>query len=235
MKVDVKNLAIFLSKVTVDGIIIDALLDFGSDGLRIIAFDESHTGGVNGLLYKESNFQDYTEMQVPIKDTARLIKLLKMIDGEAELVVEGDAFHIIGDDFEGTIGMAQEAKLRCPIPAEKWPKLGYERGFEIDGSVFANVKKVAGNLGCKDITAAVKDGLFTIQIGEGAADMGITKAKVDYENVAAVYSQTLLDFAQAIKGKVRIAFKDDQPMVITSEDENSIIEWMLAPVLPSGK
>jgi len=65
--------------------------------------------------------------------------------------------------------------------------------------------------------------------------MGITKAKVEYGDVAAVYSQTMLDFAQAIKGKVRIAFKDDNPMVITSEDENSIVEWMLAPVLPSGK
>lgn len=233
MKVDVKNLVIFLSKVTVDGIIIDALLDFGSDGLRIIAFDESHTGGVNGLLYKDGNFQDYTEMQVPIKDTARLIKLLKMIDGEAELVVEGDAFHIIGDDFEGTIRMAQEANLKCPIPAEKWPKLGYERGFEIDGSILATAKNTAGNLGSKKITATVKEGLLTIQVGEGITDMGITKAKVDYENVAAEYSETLLDFAKVIKGKVRIAFKDNQPMVIISEDENSIVEWMIAPVLPS--
>lgn len=233
MKVLVKELIGFLSKATVDGLILDALLDFGQDGLRIVAFDPSHTGGVNGLLYKDGNFQDYTEMQVPIKDTARLIKLLKMIGGEAELLVEGDAFHIIGDDFESTIRMAQEAKLRCPIPAEKWPKLGYERSFEIDGSILATVKNTAGNLGSKKITATVKDGLLTIQVGEGVADMGITKAKVDYENVAAVYSDTLLDFAKVIKGKVRIAFKDDQPMVIISEDENSIVEWMIAPVLPS--
>ena len=233
MKVLVKELISFLSKATVDGIIRDALLDFGSGGLRIVAFDESHTGGVNAVLFKDGNFQDYAEMQVPIKDTAKLIRLLKMIDGEAELLIKDDAFHIIGDNFEGAIGMAKIENLKCPIPAEKWPRLGYERGFEIDGSILANVKKTAGNLGCKDITAAVKDGLFTIQIGEGTSDMGITKAKVEYRNVAAVYSQTMLDFAQAIKGKVRIAFKDDSPMVITSEDENSIIEWMIAPVLPS--
>ena len=86
MKVLVKELISFLSKATVDGIIRDALLDFGSDGLRIVAFDESHTGGVNAVLFKDGNFQDYTEMQVPIKDTAKLIRLLKMIDGEAELL-----------------------------------------------------------------------------------------------------------------------------------------------------
>ena len=131
--------------------------------------------------------------------------------------------------------MAKKEKLKCPIPAEKWPRLGYERGFEIDGSILANVKKTAGNLGSNKITAAVKDGLFTIQVGEGTANMGIIKAKVKYGDVAAFYSETLLEFAKVIKGKVRIAFKDDSPMVITSEDENSIVEWMLAPVLPSGK
>ena len=235
MKVKTENLIDFLGKATVGGVIIDALLDFGHDGLRIVAFDESHTGGVNGLMYKDGNFQDYAEMQVPIKDTAKLIRLLKMIDGEAELLIKDDAFHIIGDNFEGTIGMAKIENLKCPIPAEKWPRLGYERGFEIDGSILANVKKTAGNLGCKDITAAVKDGLFTIRIGEGTSDMGIIKVRVKYGDVAAVYSQTMLDFAQAIKGKVRIAFKDDSPMVITSEDENSIVEWMIAPVLPEKR
>ena len=74
------------------------------------------------LLFKEGNFQDYAEMQVPIKDTAKLIRLLKMIDGEAELLIKDDAFHIIGDNFEGAIGMAKDEKLKCPIPAEKWPK-----------------------------------------------------------------------------------------------------------------
>jgi len=235
MKVLVKNLISFLSKVTVDGMIRDALLDFGTDGLRIIAFDESHTGGANGLLYKEGNFQDYVEMQVPIKNTARLIGLLKIIDGYAELAVDGDAFHIIGDNFEGTIGMVKEVKLKCPIPAERWPKLGYDGSFEIDDSILGSVKKAAGNLGSNEMFAMVKDGLFIMRIGEGAMDMTIVKARVEYGNVAAVYSETLLDFAKVIKGKVRIAFKDDCPMTITSEDEISIIEWMIAPILPGEK
>ena len=72
MKVKTENLIDFLGKATVGGVIIDALLDFGHDGLRIVAFDESHTGGVNGLMYKDGNFQDYAEMQVPIKDTQSL-------------------------------------------------------------------------------------------------------------------------------------------------------------------
>ena len=235
MKVKTENLIDFLGKATVGGVIIDALLDFGHDGLRIVAFDESHTGGVNGLMYKDGNFQDYTEMQVPIKDTAKLIRLLKMNDGEAELLIKDDAFHIIGNNFEGAIGMAKIENLKCPIPAEKWPRLGYERGFEIDGSILANAKKTAGNLGSNKITATVKDGLFTIQVGEGTANRGIAKARVKYGDVAVVYGNILLDFAKVIKGKVRVAFKDDNPMVITSEDENSIVEWMIAPVLPSGK
>jgi hypothetical protein len=236
MKVDAKNLVSFLTRTTVDGLIVDALLVFGPDGLRIVALDESHTGGVNGLLHKEGNFQDYAEMQVPIKDTARLIKLLRMIEGDAELVVEGNTFKIIGDNFEGAINLAKKEDLKCKFSAEEWPKFGYHGSFEVDGSILENAKKVANNLGTEKMTvAAVKDGLFTIQIGEGTTDKGIAKAKVEYENVSAVYSETLLDFAKVVKGTVRIAFKDDYPMTITSEDENSIIQWMVAPVLPEKK
>jgi hypothetical protein len=72
-------------------------------------------------------------------------------------------------------------------------------------------------------------------IGEGATDMGITKAKVEYENATSVYSETLLDIVKVIKGTVKIAFKYDMPMLIISEDENSIIHWMVAPVLPEKK
>jgi hypothetical protein len=122
MKVVTKNLVNFLTKATVDGLIFDALLNFGPDGLSVVALDESHTGGVNGLLKKDGNFVDYTEMQVPIRDTARLIKLLKMIDGVAELSVEGNVFRIIGDNYEGEIIMAKKDRLKCPIPMEKMAK-----------------------------------------------------------------------------------------------------------------
>jgi hypothetical protein len=211
MKVVTKNLANFLTKATVDGLIFDTLLDFGPEGLSIVALDESHTGGVNGLLKKEGNFVDYAEMQVPIKDTARLIKLLRMIDGEAELSVEGDVFRIIGENYEGEIIMAKKDRLKCPIPMEKWPNLGYDKSFEIDGSVLQNAKKTFGYLEVKEIVAGVKDGIFIIRIGNGINDIGIIKSEVDYEDASAVYGSTLMDFVKAIKGTVKVAFRTIRP------------------------
>jgi hypothetical protein len=236
MKVLVKELISFLSKSTVDGIIRDALLDFGSEGLRIVAFDESHTGGVNALLYKDSNFQDYQEMQVPIQDVKMLISQLKIIgSGTAELIIEGNAFRVIGESFDAVFIMAAKTTtLKCPIPYEKWPKLGYDEGFEIDGSVFENVTKTVSNLKLvkKNIYAAVKDGQLTIQAGESTSDKGISKADVTYDDVSATYSETLLEFAKVMKGSIKVAFKDNMPMVVTCEDTSMKIAWMLAPVLP---
>jgi hypothetical protein len=206
-------------------------LDFGTDGLRIVALDESHTGGVNGLLKKDGSFVEYAKMQVPIKDTARLIKLLKMIDGVADLVVEGDTFKMIGDKYESVIMMPSKDSLKCPIPANELPKLGYDKGFEIDGSVLENAKKTFKHLEAKNVVASVKDGMFRIQVGDGTNDKGSIKVEVNYEDASAVYGITLMDFIKVIKGTVEIAFKDDSPMVITSEDENSRVLWMVSPIL----
>lgn len=237
MKVLVKELINFLSKATVDGLIRDALLDFSPDGLRIVAFDESHTGGVNALLFKEGNFQDYMEMQVPLPDVKMVINQLKIIgDGTAELVVEGNAFRVIGESFDAVFIMAAKSTtLKCPIPADKWPKLGYTESFEIDGGMFDNVVRSVANLKLtkKNIYAKVEDGLFTVQAGESTSDKGIAKATVEYGDVSATYSETLLDFAKVMKGgNVRVAFKDDMPMIVSAANDTMKIDWMLAPVLP---
>jgi hypothetical protein len=80
--------------------------------------------------------------------------------------------------------------------------------------------------------ASVKDGIFIIRIGNGINDIGIMKSEVDYEDASAVYGSTLMDFVKAIKGTVKVAFKDDSPMMIVSEDKNSRIQWLASPILP---
>jgi hypothetical protein len=128
--------------------------------------------------------------------------------------------------------MAKKDRLKCPIPMEKWPNLGYDKSFEIDRSVLQNAKKTFGYLEVEEIVASVKDGMFTIRIGNGINDIGIIKSEVDYEDASAVYSSTLMDFIRVIRGPVKIAFKNDSPMMIIGQDENSRIQWLVSPVLP---
>ncbi len=231
MKVLVKNFVEFLKFVTVDGEITDALLDFGPDGLRVVGVSTSRIGAANGLLFKEANFQDYTEMQVAIPDTKRLLSQLKIIgSGTAELSVTNNAFNVIGDEFDCIFIMAARDVLKCKMD---WPNLGYKSSFCISSSIFDNARKAATNLKPKDIVARVTDGVFYLQVGEGISDKGIAKADAaGFQDATSVYnSDVLLDFTKVVKGDVEIAFYNNYPLVMRIVNDFCRVEWMVSPVI----
>lgn len=242
MNVSAKALVSFLNSVTIGGVINDALLRFTDRGLCIIVRDSFSTGAVSGVLFK-SNFQDYTiGMEVAIDDTTRLMNLLKMIDNVVELRVEDNTFRMIGELFEAILTMKEKESLRCDVPQEKWdglPISSYDEGFVIDSEIFNAARKSIGELTKKNsdikskhLIASVKDGLFTLQIGEDTGDKAIVKAQVDYDLEAkADYGSTLLEFTELMKGNIRISFDNDRPMLITSKNENSVIKWFVSPIL----
>jgi hypothetical protein len=242
MKVKTKALVSFLDSVTIGGMIEDALLRFTDKGLCITVRDISSTGAISGVFFK-SNFEDYKEgMEVAIEDTSRLMNLLKMIEGSAELVVESNSFRIIGENFEGVVTMKENQSLHCDVPQEKWDSLpisSYDEGFVIDAGIFDVARKAIGELtkknsdiNSKHIIASVKDGLFTLQTGEDTGDKAFFKAQVDYDQEAvADYGSTLLEFTEVMKGNIRVSFDDDRPILITSKNENSVVQWFVSPIL----
>jgi hypothetical protein len=185
-------------------------------------------------------------MEVAIDDTSRLMNMLKMIDGSAELEVEDNAFRMIGENFEGIIIMRDKESLNCDMPPEKWDNLAissYDEGFAIDAEIFDVARKSVGEFTKKDssditskhLRASVKDGLLTIKVEDEAGDAVIAKAVVDYDkNVSADYGSTMLEFVSVMKGNVTMSFKDDYPMLITSENGNSVVQWFVAPILPDS-
>lgn len=237
MRVNVENLTKFLEKVSMNGMINDALLDFGPDGLRVTALDASSTGGVNGLLHREGSFTtDYEEMTVPILSTDRLLKFLKSMDGIVDITLEGNTFRAVGDNAEFSIVVANPKYLKRSLPIDKWPtseKLGYDNGFELDSKIFENTRKGFAELVVRNVTATLKDGVFRLQVGvAGKGDCIVPKASVeaDYE-ASAEYGPTLLEVTKVVKGIVKVAFKDNYPMMITQNDPISNIQWMASPVL----
>lgn len=243
MKVNTKALFSFLNSVTIGGMINDALLRFSNQGLCIIVRDAACTGAVSGVLFK-SNFEEYKEgMEVAIEDTSRLMNMLKMMSSEVELVVEGDAFRMIGENFEGVVTMTKRESLQCDEPQEKWdglPISSYDKGFVVDTEIFDVARKSIGELTKKNssdmtskhLMASVKDGLFTITAGEETSDKAIAKVVVDYDKEAkADYGTTLIEFSEFMKGNIRVSFYDDRPMLITSKNENSIVKWFISPIL----
>jgi hypothetical protein len=240
MRVNTKNLLAFLNEASVKGIIENMKLRFTPEGLCITARDITNTGTVNAVLFKEKSFQDYKEMEVPISDVSRLMAMLALTDGLADLIIEGNYFRIVSDNFEGVIVMGKEEFLNCNSPPEKWPNLGYDEGFEIDAAIFDLVRKAIKEITKKDtkdesmkrIHAKVDSGLFTLQVGDDISDKAIAKADVAYGNVMADYGPTLLEFSSVMKGNINIAFRDNYPILITSKSDISKIMWLVAPILP---
>jgi len=247
MRVNGKVLVDFLNRVTIGGSIDDCVLRFEPNGLNVTVRDLSSVGAVNGVLNKEGNFQDYKDgLEIPVADTGRLLSILKLIDGAAEIVVEDDTFRLIGESVEGSMKMKKREFVHCDVPADKWPQLGYDESdeFEIDAGIFDVARKSIGELTKKSmgdtqnrhLVAAVRDGLFTLQAGEDTGDKIIAKVPVNFgKEASADYGEAFLEFVTVMKGSLKIAFRDDYPIVIKSRDNNSEITWLVSPILPLGE
>jgi hypothetical protein len=242
MRVITKNMITFLNKVTVNGTMLsDILLVFGEDGMHVTGTNEAHTGAVHGVLFKDQNFIEYEEgLRIPLRDTSRLISMLKMVEGVAKLSLDNNTFKISSDNFDGVIIMTAEKYLRCVTPKGTYPNLGYDRVLEIDGGIFKNVKKAvqelnkkgSGDLIGRIVRARISEGVFSIQVGDETTDREVLKETVDdNRDVFADYGPMLLDLAQVISGPVTVCFAEDYPLEITSKEEGiHEIRWMVSNV-----
>ena len=230
MKINSKTLADFIKKVTINGSIPDGILKFQTDGLVLTVSDITRIGAVSGLL-KSSNFVEYNQMSIPVKSFNTLISALNSMSGNITLTKESNIFRIISDSNEFDMIMPDEQFVECNLA--ELPPLGHDGGFELDGNFWTTVKKNTQILGTTKVgvVAEVKSGMFYVRTGEDGFDKGTAKIAVDYKDVRARYGPTFLEFISAISGKIMVAFNDNYPMLITSKDADSMIRWMIAPIV----
>jgi hypothetical protein len=230
MKINSKTLADFLKKVTINGSITDGLLKFGQEGLTLTVSDVSKIGAVTGLL-KATNFINYSQMAVPVKNMSTLISVLNVMNGNVELSIDRNIFKISSDSNEFDMVMPDEQFLECNLPV--LPTLDHDGGFELDATIFTTIKKNTQilNTSKMGVFAEVNNNMFTVRTGEEGFDKLTAKSVVDYKNTSARYGSTLLEFISVIGGRVTISFNDNYPMLITAATPDSTIKWMIAPII----
>ena len=232
MKIHAKTLATFLSKVTINGGMTDALLKFGPDGLSVTVKDISNTGFATGLLKSTAGFVDYKQMMAPVKNIPKLLSFLKSINGIVELDVVENNFIIKSLDNDGRFKLADEQYLECKL--EKFPNFeGHDAGFEVDTKILDSAKKNASTLGFKHVFAEVRNGEFYLTAGEDEFDQLTAHTKVDYKEVVrTMYASVLLEFISVIDGKAIITFNQDYPLMITVSTIDAFFKWVVAPMVP---
>lgn len=230
MKINSKTLSDFIKKVTINGNISDGILKFGSDGLTLTVKDVTNAGAVTGIL-KATNFIDYNQMNIPIKNMTTLISVLNNMNGNVELSKRDNVFILSSEGNEGKLIMPDEAYLECDLP--ELPTLGHDGGFELDSGIWAAVKKNTQILGTGKVgvIAEVKDNILYITTGEDNFNQLTAKTAVDYKNVVARFGSTFLEFITVMSGKLNVAFNDNYPILITSRDPDSTIKWMISPII----
>ena len=230
MKINSKTLSDFIKKVTINGNISDGILKFGTDGLTLTVKDVTNAGAVTGIL-KATNFIDYSQMNIPIKNMTTLISVLNNMNGNVELSKRDNVFILSSEGNEGKLIMPDEAYLECDLP--ELPTLGHDGGFELDSGIWAAVKKNTQILGTGKVgvIAEVKDNVLYITTGEDNFNQLTAKTAVDYKNVVARFGSTFLEFITVMSGKLNVAFNDNYPILITSRDPDSTIKWMISPII----
>ena len=230
MKINSKTLATFLSKVTINGSMSDALLQFGPDGLSVSVKDISNTGFSSGLLKTNAGFIDYKQMKAPVKNIPRLLGFLKNITGNVDISIDGNNLVLKSDSNDGRFKLSEEQYLECNLPT--FPTLAeHDSGFEVDAKVLADAKKNASTLGFKFVFAECKDKVFYLTAGEDEFDQLTAHVAVDYKNVPrTMYASVLLEFISSIDGKAVISFSENYPMLITVTTQDSIFRWLVAPM-----
>jgi len=230
LKINSKTLSDFIKKVTINGNISDGILKFGPDGLTLTVKDVTNAGAVTGIL-KATNFIDYSQMNIPIKNMTTLISVLNNMNGNVELSKRDNVFILSSEGNEGKLIMPDEAYLECDLP--ELPTLGHDGGFELDSGIWAAVKKNTQILGTGKVgvIAEVKDNVLYITTGEDNFNQLTAKTAVDYKNVVARFGSTFLEFITVMSGKLNVAFNDNYPILITSRDPDSTIKWMISPII----
>ena len=230
MKINSKTLSDFIKKVTINGNISDGILKFGPDGLTLTVKDVTNAGAVTGIL-KATNFIDYSQMNIPIKNMTTLISVLNNMNGNVELSKRDNVFILSSEGNEGKLIMPDEAYLECDLP--ELPTLGHDGGFELDSGIWTAVKKNTQILGTGKVgvIAEVKDNILYITTGEDNFNQLTAKTAVDYKNVVARFGSTFLEFITVMSGKLNVAFNDNYPILITSRDPDSTIKWMISPII----
>jgi hypothetical protein len=233
LKTNSKTLATFLSKVTVNGSMTDALLRFGPDGLSVTVKDITNAGSATGLL-KPSNFLDYAAIgNVPIKNTELLLSVLKNMNGNVEIVLSGNILQLTSEKSKAELVLMEEQHLECNLDPSKLTDLlaKFDSGFTIDASVLQAAKKNVATLATKSIVVSIDNGTLNIQAGEDNFDKLTITDKVAYKNVSTRYGPTFLDFIGAMSGPLTITMDSNFPMLIVSKDADSYVKWVVVPIV----
>lgn len=224
----------FMKKVCVNGIVTDCILEVTNGDVKVSLSDTANRVLVNAELKSSAFKEKFDSCRIPIKNTSILLGSLGLFDDEINLSIKENKF-IISDDFgSNTIEliMPNEEYIESHI-AE--PSVGlleaYDKYFELPTERVSKLLDLSKDLD-KDCSVefVCDNNELCITLGQKGFDNAKIKEKVENENFSVKVGEIVkCVVGVATQEKLKVCGKPEMPLKVIDEDDDSIVEWYLAP------
>src|SRR3990167_2442997 len=137
MKIDSKLFGSFINKISLNGEIVDGILDFQKDNIESKMKNENHTL-VTGILSSKS-FKSYEPIgKITILSFKKLIDFLNRFDNEVEINKDNNMLILTTKEREAELILAHPDSI---VPIENIPSINPSVTFELDSKILQNSLK----------------------------------------------------------------------------------------------
>lgn len=228
MKIKTKILTAFLKKVKMSAgqEIVECILNFSKEGLKISANSAAQQSRASGLL-KSSAFTDYEEIaSIGISDLPVVVDVLSRFGEDITLKVEGNLLTVSGLGKKVEIELMDVQFITSDITE---PKLEFADTFIFEAEKIKEIISDA-KLSKDSVLTIVTELKKVVFSNTGkykfthAFDMVTCKG-----GVTAKFGDPFVDAVQNLTEKLEFSIKTDYPIKILEKTEHTIITLIVAP------
>ena len=228
MKIDAKILEDFVAKTTLNGTIPSCIMRttenggtiYVRNGVAIACF-----GTLNKIAFKETS-----ELELPIKSTDTLLKILKCFDGTILLKVDNNILKIYDEKREFDIVLAGKDYIDNEINTDMLSKFNYEKSTMISSEIFKRALTNNSILKEDSMQVKVEQNVLRVISGKSGFDKAEERLNIEYPNCSIELGPVSSDVFNVLDGDVQLEMKTNYPVKFVNTKKEMEITYFIAPI-----
>jgi len=223
------DLVDYLSKASVKSEINECILDFREDGVHFVERNpENNIFSFSKLGLKK--FKEYESIgKVCVGNSERLIVILSRFVGDIEIKKEDNKLKIKGLDVNRNSSFVLSDEESITKQKPKLEKFQHDLTFKIPASKLKDaVSNCVSLKGDNEMLFETTKGVLSINSEEQDSFSEIYKNDKIDKDIKVKFGTPLISVIQVLSGEVEIRLKNDYPMMIVSNIDDSTYSYIIA-------
>ena len=210
MKIKANKFKEILNKTILNGKIEDLKLDFIKEGLKLSHVDSAMVGLSYGFI-TAANFDDYSEMEVKLPSSQKLLNIVGAFGDSIIELVNGDETFILRNAAE-TLVLGKCVEVTCEFPNEFLSLKNDVITVEVFKNSLDKISKMASIFKINEVLFSVKEEIMTISVKNEVDKYELKVSAADCPNGDAIISvEYLMDVVNPYdKVKISYTFNDEK-------------------------